>query len=363
MKRKIVFTSLGVLSVLALASCDSNTIITNASGSTIEVSETSDETKVTEILNALVSNTADTSNVKGFTEVIDYDLNVDLEIKSDSSNYVKFNYALDSTSEVLKNDVSKTEEKTPTFLDYFDIYNKTEYSGDYQVSLSTGVMNLQRSNDYSSKMEYFTALGNNEQKNLYINYSGLPLIYQTQYELFNKQTTAKYYVNSESSETILDLFNYTYNYDYNDLKFSLSYLFSNETSESLDVLSCVKKYGVKITSAKNDEIEFSVEYDNTHVKDFFKSYPVDILPEKSTYKSVKEIIKYTLNVNTLLFTEIKLDATDSLKQFLTDSLSPNQLNIKSSNYTIDLKFDYSLDSIKTPSTNNYYYLKIDTKSE
>ena len=241
--KKRLLSIIGLSGILVLSSCSSTPVeLTNEAGETFVVEETDDSAKIKEVVVALSKKKPEAKT--SFSSKVTVSAELSYDTKIDDSNYSKAYGKISSETYISMEELAEPVEDI-TFSDLvsaFKIYSKNGISLDYETKYNTGSNPIDDDNSFNTKFNLF-----NDDKNLYFDYQGLPQYQETQ----KLGTDGKYYFSFEKLGLLLPEINFE------DI-FNSSYIDNfQQMIDSNEFDAFCEENSLKITSASNNEIEFS----------------------------------------------------------------------------------------------------------
>ena len=344
--KKRLLSIIGLSGILVLSSCSSTPVeLTNEAGETFVVEETDDSAKIKEVVVALSKKKPEAKT--SFSSKVTVSAELSYDTKIDDSNYSKAYGKISSETYISMEELAEPVEDI-TFSDLvsaFKIYSKNGISLDYETKYNTGSNPIDDDNSFNTKFNLF-----NDDKNLYFDYQGLPQYQETQ----KLGTDGKYYFSFEKLGLLLpeikfeDIFNSSYIDNFQQM------IDSNEFD------AFCEENSLKITSASNNEIEFSITSDISEtLKSVLESLPAELAPVKESYENVVAEVKTKINVETLEVVGLSLDASNALNNFLKQSYYPNQVTVKDTKLVLNLNVTNNEKLPSLPDTTEYSdFLKV-----
>ena len=344
--KKRLLSVIGLAGILVLSSCSSTPVeLTNEAGETFVVEATDDTEKIKEVVVALSKKTPEAKTSISSKFAVSAELSYDTKI--DDSNYSKAYGKISSETYISVDELAEPVEDSSfsDLLSSFKIYSKNGISLDYETKYNTGSNPIDDDNSFNTKFNLFT-----DDKNLYFDYQGLPQYQETQ----RLGTEGKYYFSLEKLGLLLpeikfaDIFNSSYIDNFQQM------IDSNEFD------AFCEENSLKITSASNNEIEFSITSDISEtLKSILESLPAELAPVKESYENVVAEVKTKINADSLEVVGLSLDASNALENFLKQSYYPNQVTVKDTKLVLNLNVTNNEKLPSLPNTTEYSdFLKV-----
>lgn len=318
MKKKIFLTALSALALLSLASCDQAVELTNASGSKVKVVETSDSTEVANVIETLTSVEAISTDITTYYEKGSVSLNLDAKINETS--YIKTN--LEAAAELY---LAKTDFTSSNII--LNHYSKETLNGSVDLNVPLDEENTLsfKKDDLAVSLETYSP---SNEKKVYLSYSGLDL--GSYNEGLGVAKEGKYYTTydniSVGDESSIGSLLPT---DYTQAKQALTE-FYNAVEKVYSLKDLCEKFGITISSVKNDVIEFKANVNlanvidvlnnNTYITTNYAMIKFILAAYKDCFKDASIDVTVGVNIKTLTLTSLSLK-TNGLAEAINNVVS------------------------------------------